>query len=745
MIKKAAQVIIIASLMLFCSSNIFAVSTFIKYPQNPILQNGQNPSIIKDNNQYKMWYDVNYGQGWRVNYAYSPDGINNWVIPYQTILPVGSTDNFEKETSNPYVLYNPSSHLYQMWYTGIGQNWSGGPDRFRLGYATSPDGINWTKYDWILKGTEGSWDSGGIARGESIIYKDGIYQIWYAATDEGFNWKIGYATSPNGIDWTKGNNGLPVVTPTEPWELTDVEYPNVIFNNGVYEMFYGAGPSDNTTQLIYATSTNGINWIKPSEINPILIGTQGGRDGITMTGPSAMRLNNGTTMLWYAGNVSDIMLAMDGPIATPSPTPTPTPTPTPMPVTKVVVAPGMGASWNADAILHCKKDNYTGGWTLSPFATDIYTSLLNSLSKSFTVLPYYYDWRQQLPESAIRLKNFINTSASAGEKVHLVGHSMGGLVGRSYLVNEQTNNKLSKFMTVGSPHQGLPLAYPAWSAGEIWQDDYLTRIAATLLVKSCELYQGQVNDRIAIQENIPSTQNLLPMFDYLKDYLTGLIKPENKMHARNNWASTAPLVPPFYGVTLGTLSGNEYKTLNIIDVINRNKIDEYLGNWEDGKPKNKKYSQLGDGTVLLSSSQVSGSSYSAVIKQSHNNLVSSQEGISQINNFLKTASTSAESSLTAFVESTSALLIVGDPSDFWITDTNGKIMKDKDGIVIINNPKKGFYKLRLLPKSSDTRIAVGQFFDNGTVLWKEYKQKYFIPKLGTINYNPDAPVEDALK
>jgi hypothetical protein len=61
-----------------------------------------------------------------------------------------------------------------------------------------------------------------------------------------------------------------------------------------------------------------------------------------------------------------------------------------------------------------------------------------------------------------------------------------------YLVKEQTNNKLSKFMTVGSPHQGLPLAYPAWSAGEIWEDDLLTQITSTLLIRSCELYQGQV-------------------------------------------------------------------------------------------------------------------------------------------------------------------------------------------------------------------------------------------------------------
>jgi hypothetical protein len=71
-----------------------------------------------------------------------------------------------------------------------------------------------------------------------------------------------------------------------------------------------------------------------------------------------------------------------------------------MPVTKVVVVPGMGASWNADAILHCKKDNYTGGWTLSPFATDVYANLLTSLSKSFTVLPYYYDWRTTTRESS---------------------------------------------------------------------------------------------------------------------------------------------------------------------------------------------------------------------------------------------------------------------------------------------------------------------------------------------------------
>jgi len=33
--------------------------------------------------------------------------------------------------------------IYKMWYTGEGLD-----SKWRIGYATSPDGINWTKYAW---------------------------------------------------------------------------------------------------------------------------------------------------------------------------------------------------------------------------------------------------------------------------------------------------------------------------------------------------------------------------------------------------------------------------------------------------------------------------------------------------------------------------------------------------------------------------------------------------------------------
>ena len=167
--KKILPFVTLILSYLITVSPVFAISTFTRYPQNPILQSiGLNPVIINKDGQYKMWYNVNYGQGWRINYAYSENGINNWTIPYQQIIPVGSPDGFEKDMADFYVLFNTSLNEYQMWYSAISQNWQSGPDRFRLGYATSIDGINWTKSaDWALKGTLGSWDSGGMARGVS--------------------------------------------------------------------------------------------------------------------------------------------------------------------------------------------------------------------------------------------------------------------------------------------------------------------------------------------------------------------------------------------------------------------------------------------------------------------------------------------------------------------------------------------------------------------------------------------------
>src|SRR3990167_9614716 len=97
----------------------------------------------------------------------------------------------------------------------------------------------------------------------------------------------------------------------------------------------------------------------------------------------------------------------------------------------VLVIPGMGASWNADALLNCEDSNYSGGWELAPFAEDIYNPLLQTLGASeHDVIPYYYDWRKDVRDHTSSLSNLVQSQSTDS---YIVGHSMGGLVGRAYL------------------------------------------------------------------------------------------------------------------------------------------------------------------------------------------------------------------------------------------------------------------------------------------------------------------------
>ena len=84
------------------------------------------------------------------------------------------------------------------------------------------------------------------------------------------------------------------------------------------------------------------------------------------------------------------------------------------------------------------------------------------------VYPFSYDWRQPLAVSEKQLGQFIDEVinrtklmrhyAKAGydtdPKVHLVGHSMGGLLIAGYLQSVGTNHRVDKVATLASPFRG---------------------------------------------------------------------------------------------------------------------------------------------------------------------------------------------------------------------------------------------------------------------------------------------------
>ena len=114
---------------------------------------------------------------------------------------------------------------YRMYYTGQQETNSAIPWIAQIGMAESPDGITWTKFDDpattsgkyaesdpVLSFEESSvWDSDGISAPQ--IWKTPDHWVMaYQGIRQGMNYpQIGYATSPDGIVWTR-YKGNPVVS-----------------------------------------------------------------------------------------------------------------------------------------------------------------------------------------------------------------------------------------------------------------------------------------------------------------------------------------------------------------------------------------------------------------------------------------------------------------------------------------------------------------------------------------------------
>jgi len=490
--------------------------------------------------------------------------------------------------------------------------------------------------------------------------------------------------------------------------------------NGIYGLDFDSTPTDASIRIMYGDggSGGGQTWSTCQRTGPLSTPTP------TAT-PSATPTETPTPT------------PTETPTPTPSPTPTPTPSPSPTPITKVFVVPGLGASWNLDAFMGCKSSDYVGDWSLAPYAKSVYSDILSTLESSgWITKPFYYDWRRDVRDNGSILKDFISASTVTDEKVDLVGHSMGGLVGRAYMESNM-GGQLAKYLSVGTPHKGSALAYAPWSGGEVWTNSLIERVALDLYLKHC----GGVlsNNRQTIISKFPGIQNLLPTYDYIRNAKTGSLKDVTLMSAKNNYLPTS-FVAPFWDVKVGTLSGTGFSTLSVISTISRSRDDARLGNWTDGKPIGKEYSNLGDGTVLVSSSQIGGA-INSTINQTHSGLVGTTEGINQILNFF--GSPGVED--PPYSEPTSALILISSSGNFYITDKDGNVTNSENGMIAIVNPVSGDYQLQITPITTNTTFIVGQFLPNKQTLYKEYKLKGLVQEAKTIKFDSKHPTEDIMR
>ena len=119
------------------------------------------------------------------------------------------------------------------------------------------DGI-WTKHarNPLITRTE-PWEARAICE-PSVLYDDGMFKMWYMGcrTSEGYNAALGYATSKDGLTWTK-HPGNPILR--EPKKA--VIRTTVIKHKGTYYLFASDHQWTKETGVINRwTSTDGLHW-----------------------------------------------------------------------------------------------------------------------------------------------------------------------------------------------------------------------------------------------------------------------------------------------------------------------------------------------------------------------------------------------------------------------------------------------------------------------------------------------------
>ena len=248
------------------------------------------PSVLYENGTYKMWYVGCAGTQCAIGHATSTDG-GIWNRTANPVL-VGNATSWDQSLGNPYVIHDGS--VYRMWYAG------NGPSGIQIGYATSADGVAWSKFVNSPVTVGGRpWDVGSVST-PVVIKQGGMFVLYFSGHPGSFSYSMGRATSWDGYNWTE-DPGNPLMVPDAGWEEARVHPSDIVPSFSGYELYYTGG--FNFPQIGHATSVDGRNWTK-DPANPVVsAGDAASWDRAGVSAPKLITAANETRM-YYAGEAS---------------------------------------------------------------------------------------------------------------------------------------------------------------------------------------------------------------------------------------------------------------------------------------------------------------------------------------------------------------------------------------------------------------------------------------------------------
>ncbi|HEV3004577.1 MAG TPA: hypothetical protein VGX78_08950 [Pirellulales bacterium] len=266
---------------------------WVKYEKNPVLGGSLGTcfdvSVLPDGTKYRMWFSWRPRQSIAV--VESDDGLA-WGEP-RIVLGPNKASGWEDDVNRPVVVKQGGK--YHMWYTGQakGKSW--------IGLATSEDGTTWERAsDKPVLSPEQAWEREAVMC-PHVMYEDRLYRMWYSGGEQYEPNAIGYATSEDGLTWTKHEEN-PVFRPdsTSAWEQDRVTACQVVRLGDWFVMFYIGFRDTDHAQIGLARSKDGITGWERHPANPIIRPGEGRWDADAVYKPYAI-FDGKRWLLWYNG------------------------------------------------------------------------------------------------------------------------------------------------------------------------------------------------------------------------------------------------------------------------------------------------------------------------------------------------------------------------------------------------------------------------------------------------------------
>jgi predicted GH43/DUF377 family glycosyl hydrolase len=274
-------------------------SGWVKYGDNPVFGGAAlgtcfDISMLQEDGLFKMWFS------WRpkhaIGYTESSDG-THWKEP-QIVLAPDSRYPWENEDLNrPAILKKDG--VYHLWFTAQ----AGG--KSVISYATSPDGVNFSRRsEKPVLVAEAPWEKVAVMCPHVEWDAEAkLLRMWYSGGEQYEPDAIGYATSPDGLAWTKyAANPIFAADTSRRWENHKVTACQVLQHGGWWYMFYIGFENDNLARIGMARSRDGVTGWQRHAGNPLVGPGPDKWDSIAVYKPFAI-FDPGADLwrLWYNG------------------------------------------------------------------------------------------------------------------------------------------------------------------------------------------------------------------------------------------------------------------------------------------------------------------------------------------------------------------------------------------------------------------------------------------------------------